>query len=126
MTQQRRNAIVVDDSRQTADSLAQMLGLLAFDVQTCYSPRQALETFETAEPDLVLLDINMPGINGFEVLGFFRRDPRLEKVPVIFVSTEAQQENIDRAIEGGAAGFLAKPLDMDSLESALSEIFDQP
>ncbi len=119
-----RFALVVDDSRQTADTLSRMLQLLGYQVHTSYGARQVLVEFADEKLDVVLLDINMPGIDGFEVLGFFKRDPRLKNVPIIIVSSEIQQENIDRALEVGAAGFLPKPVSMEALEQVLEDLFE--
>ncbi len=120
-----RRALVVDDNRLTADSLASMLDLLGFEVQTSYGARQALQELAAEGPDVVLLDINMPGIDGFEVLSYFKRDPRLAEVPIIIVSTESQPENVERAREIGAAAFLPKPITVDALEETLSDFFGE-
>lgn len=118
-----RLALVVDDSQQTADSLSRMLELLDFEAQAAYSPRQALGRLDARKPDVVLLDINMPGIDGFEVLGFLKRDPRLEDVPVVVISSEAQPESVQRALDHGAADFLAKPISLEALENCLARLF---
>ncbi len=121
----KRLAWIVDDSRQTADSMARMLRLLDVRTHVVYGARRALIDVLEERPDVVFLDINMPGIDGFEVLSFFKRDPRFARVPVVVVSTEAQPENVARARDEGAVGFLPKPVTVDSLESVLDEIFKQ-
>ncbi len=118
-----RLAWIVDDNRQTADSMARMLRLLEVRTHVVYGPRKALIDVLEERPDVVFLDIHMPGIDGFEVLSFFRRDPRFAKVPVVIVSTETQPENVTRAKAEGAVAFLPKPVTVDSLEAVLIELF---
>ena len=117
-----RYALVIDDTRITANSLAQMLGLLDYQVRVAYGSRAAIEDVAQQIPDVILLDINMPGIDGVEVCRFFRRDPRTAKVPIVAMSTETQEAMVARVREAGANTFLPKPIDFDSLEQALKAV----
>jgi CheY-like chemotaxis protein len=117
-----RYALVVDDTRIAATTIAQALTLLGYRAQVAYSPRVAIESIFKRVPDVILLDINMPGIDGVEVCRYLRRDPRTEKVPIVAMSSEAQEETVDRVYEAGANVFLAKPIDIDILERALNRI----
>jgi CheY-like chemotaxis protein len=117
-----RYALVVDDTRIAATIIAQALNLLGYQAEVAYSPRVAIESISKRVPDVILLDINMPGIDGVEVCRYLRRDPRTEKVPIIAMSSEAEEETVDRVYEAGANAFLAKPIDIDILERALNRI----
>jgi CheY-like chemotaxis protein len=117
-----RYALVVDDTRIAATTIAQALTLLGYQAEVAYSPRVAIESISKRLPDVILLDINMPGIDGVEVCRYLRRDPRTEKVPIVAMSSEAQEETVDRVYEAGANVFLAKPIDIDILERALNRI----
>jgi len=117
-----RYALVVDDTRIAATTIAQALTLLGYRAEVAYSPRVAIESIFKRVPDVILLDINMPGIDGVEVCRYLRRDPRTEKVPIVAMSSEAQEETVDRVYEAGANVFLAKPIDIDILERALNRI----
>jgi CheY-like chemotaxis protein len=112
-------AIVIDDNRETADSLCQLLSLLDIDAQPAYGPRAALEYLLRKVPDLVLLDLNMPGVNGLEVLGYLRREPRLMDVPVIVVTAEDERVVLQRAIKNGATAVIIKPAMIEELEVVL-------
>jgi CheY-like chemotaxis protein len=112
-------AIVIDDNSETADSLCQLLSLLDIDAQPAYSPRAALEYLLRKVPDLVLLDLNMPGVNGLEVLGYLRREPRLMDVPVIVVTAEDERVVLQRAIKNGATAVIIKPAMIEELEVVL-------
>ena len=117
-----RYALVIDDTRITANSLAQMLSLLGYQARVAYGSRAAIEGVGQRVPDVILLDINMPGIDGVEVCRFFRRDPRTANVPILAMSTETQEAMVARMREAGANAFLPKPIDFDSLEKALKEV----
>lgn len=114
-------ALIVDDNPQLADSLGMMLSL--FDIQTkkAYGSRPALVALQDFTPDAVFLDINMPGVSGFDVLGFLKREPRLENVPVIVVTSDDQPETTERAKQAGVKAVIIKPVTMEALEDALKE-----
>jgi CheY-like chemotaxis protein len=71
---------------------------------------------------VILLDINMPGIDGLEVCRFLRRDPRTAKIPIIAISAEAQEETVAQARKAGVDAFLTKPIDIDVLEKTLKHV----
>ena len=112
-------AIVIDDNSETADSLCQLLSLLDIDAQPAYGPRAALEYLLREVPDLVLLDLNMPGVNGLEVLGYLRREPRLMDVPVIVITAEDERVVLQRALKNGATAVIIKPAMIEELEVVL-------
>lgn len=112
-------ALVIDDNTETADSLCQLLSLLDIEAQPAYGPRAALEFLLRKVPDLVLLDLNMPGVNGLEVLGYLRREPKLVDVPVIVVTAEDERLVLQRAMRKGATAVIIKPASFEELESVL-------
>jgi CheY-like chemotaxis protein len=92
---------------------------LDIEAKPAYGPRAAMETLIGHSPDLVLLDLNMPGVNGLEVLGFLRREPRLMHIPVVVVTAEDQRSVLQEALQLGAVAVLIKPAMVDDLEDAL-------
>ncbi len=113
------SALVIDDNTETADSLCQLLSLLDIEAQPAYGPRAALEFLLKKVPDLVLLDLNMPGVNGLEVLGYLRREPKLMDVPVIVVTAEDERLILQRALRKGATAVIIKPASFEELETVL-------
>jgi CheY-like chemotaxis protein len=111
--------LVIDDNTETADSLCQLLSLLDIEAQPAYGPRAALEFLLRKIPDLVLLDLNMPGVNGLEVLGYLRREPRLVDVPVIVVTAEDENLVLQRVMGKGATAVIIKPASIEELETVL-------
>ncbi len=116
-----QKALVIDDNRQMAEGLKQMLQLFEMDADIALGSRPALGALRETTPSVVFLDINMPGLSGFEVLGYLQREPRLVEVPVIVVTSDDQPETAHRVQEGGARAIIIKPVTVESLTKALRE-----
>lgn len=114
-------ALIIDDNRQTADALQQMLGVLDVEARVAYGSSPAIEFLRRFTPELILLDINMPGVDGMEILAYLRREPRLAPVPVIVITSDDQPETRTRVMKGGATAMLIKPATLEALEGALKE-----
>ena len=115
------SALIIDDNKNLADSLQKMLGLLSIDAKVALGSRAGISTLQQGAPDMVFLDINMPGISGFEVLAYIRREPALADVPVIIVTSDDQPETIQKANDEGAKAIVIKPITMEAIETALLE-----
>jgi CheY-like chemotaxis protein len=113
------DGLIIDDNRQTADALQQMLELLDLPAKVAYGSSQAMAVLASFVPRFICLDINMPGVDGTEVLAYIRREPRLLKVPVIVITSDDQPETREHVLRGGAQAMLIKPATIDSLENAL-------
>ncbi len=111
--------LVVDDNAAMADALCSMLSVMDVKAVAAYGPRSALQMLDTVQPDAVFLDLSMPGVNGIEVLTFLKREPRLEKVPVIVVTSDDQPETHQRVKEAGALQVIVKPATFEAIEGAL-------
>ncbi|MFC1996499.1 response regulator [Chloroflexota bacterium] len=112
-------ALVVDDNREMADSLAQVLEMLGVQAEVAYGSRTGMMILQKRTPDVIFLDINMPGVDGFEVLAYFRRLPQFKDIPVIIVTSDDQPETAQRAIDTGVLSLIVKPTSVDDIERAL-------
>ena len=115
------NALVIDDNRSTADSIAQILIVLGIQVRTAYGPSASMAILKTETPDIIFLDINMPGVSGYEILSYVGREPRLSQVPVIICTSDDQPQTRQLAMQAGASSFLLKPVTVDALELVLAK-----
>src|SRR5215467_10654187 len=106
--------LVVDDLRQNVRLLEAVLSPKGFRVATASSGEEALDVLSQEHPDLVLLDILMPGMDGYEVCRRIRQDPGTAFLPVIMITASGQEQKI-RAIESGADDFVNKPFDQAEL-----------
>jgi len=107
--------LVVDDTPHNVKLLADLLGVKGYGVATATNGEEALARIAADMPDLVLLDIMMPGLSGYDVCRRLRADPQTALLPVVLVtSLDAQQERI-KGIEAGADDFLGKPINQHAL-----------
>jgi DNA-binding response OmpR family regulator len=103
------SVLIVDDDAIERDCLAEYLGLAGFDVATADDGVQALARVDAALPDLVLLDVQMPEMDGFEVLQRLRADPRTRDLPVLLLSSVERNHIKVRGLELGADDYIVKP-----------------
>jgi len=115
-------ALVIDDNKQTTEALVQMLKIWDISAMPAYGPGSAMKILGDLTPKIVFLDINMPGVDGFEILAYLRREPRLAGVPVIVVTSDDQPETTQKALTGGANAVVLKPVMVGILEGALKKI----
>lgn len=110
-----RRILIVDDYRDGADSLAMLLRILGNDVTTVYDGEQAFHAAQAKHPDLILLDISMPKMNGYETCRRIRQESWAKKVLMIAVTGWGQEEDRRRAEVSGFDGHLVKPVDAEDL-----------
>ncbi len=115
-------ALVIDDNRAAADGLSELLRLLGLEAEVAYGPRMALLALQRIRPDVVFVDIHMPGIEGHDIIAYLRRDRRLAQVPVIVVTSDDQPETHAKARRLGAADVLLKPATVEQAENALRKL----
>lgn len=115
-------ALVIDDNRKTADALVEMLELLGIDAQPAYGSSAAMGVLAEHVPPFILLDINMPGVDGVEILAYLKREPRLMKMPVLVITSDDQPETQARVMKAGADEILLKPASLAQIESALKKM----
>ena len=105
--------LIVDDEVEFASTLAERLALRNYDVQAVYSAEDAITSAQNDPPDVVLLDLRMPGIGGLEVLKTLKKfDPTIE---VILVTGQPETEGTDEEVLPGLFDYIMKPVDMGEL-----------
>jgi signal transduction histidine kinase len=117
-----RRILVVDDNQDAATSLARLLQLLGAEAQVAHSGLEALRVLSPGSHDLVLLDIGMPGMDGYEVARRIRSRPDLEGLLLIALSGWGQVEDVRRSAEAGLDSHLIKPIDVATLDARLAEL----
>lgn len=120
MTNQTGHILVVDDDLLARMEAAQCTKLQGHTVTMAEGGAQALELLRSQAFDLVLLDLRMPDVDGFEVLRQMQADENLRGIPVIVISGSGGAESAARCIEMGAAGHLSKPVDPELLAARVS------
>lgn len=118
--------LVVDDDSHFRETLMDALGLKSFKVQTAESGTVALKALEKATPSLILLDVQLPDMHGFELCRMLKKSTRLKNVPVVFLSAK-YVEPADRAegLLAGADAYLSKPLNLEALWDEVRYLLDK-
>lgn len=117
-----KTALVVDDSKVVRLFARRILEELGFKVQEAEDGQAALTNCKAELPGFVLLDWNMPVMNGLEFMQVFRKLPKADAVPVIFCTTENEMSKIMTALENGANEYIMKPFDKEILAGKLSQL----
>ncbi len=113
--------LVVDDEPIIVRLMEFILARQGHDLIVAVNGEEALEKIKTHRPDLVLLDIMMPRIDGYEVAQKVRADPQTAELPIIMLSAKAQDEDIRRGVEVGVDEYITKPFTPDHLVRVVSE-----
>jgi CheY-like chemotaxis protein len=111
--------LVVDDNRDAADMLAKLIRSFGHEVKTVYSGHDALIETARFEPDMVLLDIGMPGLDGFETVSQIRQRRGNEHLIVVAVTAWSRDEDKRRAYDSGFDLHVAKPMHIETLKELL-------
>jgi Response regulator containing a CheY-like receiver domain and a GGDEF domain len=107
--------LIVDDERRNRHLLEVMLGAEAYDLVSAASGAEALAMVAERTPDLILLDVMMPGMNGYEVAAAIKVDPRTREIPIIILTALDDRNSIAHGLTAGAEGFLTKPVNRHEL-----------
>ncbi|MCD4813700.1 response regulator [bacterium] len=105
----KKRIIIVDDDPSIVELFHDILESKGYDVQTFHRGWEALQAVSRQHPDLMVLDIMMPRVNGYEVCQIMKENPKTKDIPVIFLTALSHQEALRLAAEGGADDFLVKP-----------------
>jgi CheY-like chemotaxis protein len=103
-----KKILLIEDEEIIVDLLQRKLGQEGYEVMVARNGREGLEAMRQAQPDVILLDIVMPWMGGFEVMEEMNKFPELKKIPVIIISNSGQPVELDRAKELGAKDWLIK------------------
>jgi PAS domain S-box-containing protein len=117
-----RRILVADDNRDTADTLAMMLRLAGHEVHAVHDGQQAVEAAAWFRPDVALLDIGMPKLNGFDAARSIREQPWGKDMVLVAITGWGQEEDKRRATEAGFDHHLTKPVDPAALDTSLSRV----
>ncbi len=115
--------LVVDDEEELAENMADLLELEGYDVDVCFSGEEALKTMNEQSYSLVLLDIQMTGIDGLEVLRMIKE--KKPNLPVFMVSASSQKGTKEKISEYGGDAMILKPYDQDELLALIAKFLNK-
>lgn len=119
-----KKILAVDDERHIVRLVEVNLQRAGYEVVTAYDGREALEKVKAENPDLVVLDVMMPYMDGFEVLKHLKADPTTAEIPVIMLTAKAQDADVFRGWQSGVDCYLTKPFNPMELLTFVKRIFD--
>ncbi len=105
-----KNVLIVDDSPTELHVLREMLSRSGFSVSTVSSGEEAIETLKSQRPDLILMDVVMPGMNGFEATRAITKNPQTANIPIIICTTKGQETDKAWGLRQGAKDYIVKPI----------------
>ena len=108
MAEKKKTILIIEDDKFLRDLIAQKLLKEGFDISEAIDGEQGFKKVKEDRPDLILLDLILPGIDGFEVLAKIKEDPVLAEIPVIILSNLGQKDDIERGLKLGAVDYLIK------------------
>lgn len=125
MNASERTVLIIEDNPLIIKMVGLQLKQNGYQVISASNGFQGLNLARSASPDLILLDLMLPGIDGFEVLNLMRADPQTARVPVVIISAKSAQADIEMANRIGASGYLVKPFGTPELLAVLHGLLDE-
>ncbi len=120
-----KDVLIVDDSATMRKMVRRVMDMAGLDVGEYHEAGngiEALAVLSDCDVGAMLVDINMPTMNGIQLLSRMKQSDRLKDIPVVIVSTEGSQQRIEELIKGGAVGFIRKPFQPEQLRDILEPI----
>ena len=116
----------IDDDQEMLQAVRLLLKMLGYQMRPFLKARDAAKILHYGErPDLLILDVNMPEVSGFDMLEFVRRNPVWQHIPIIMLSSEYLPEEMEHAYKLGADVYVTKPATIDELEGAIHKAVEK-
>ena len=120
----QRHVLVVEDNLTTSEMFQEYLGLHGFRVSCAFNGREAIEAVARDCPDLVVMDIQMPEMDGLEAMRHLRANPALVRLPILAVTALASRAQIHECLTAGADDYLSKPIRMKELLTHINNLLE--
>ena len=117
-----KTILLVDDSTTMLMSMTAVLKKMGFNVESALNGNEALAKLSTLKPDLMITDLNMPGMDGISLIGEAKKLPSMRFKPILMMTTESQQAKRDEAKAAGAVGWLVKPVKPEELVAVVKQV----
>ena len=111
--------LIIDDEKEFIDTISVSLKALRYEVIEALSGEEGLEKTRTEKPDLIILDLAMPGTDGFDVCRKLKIDANFKSIPIVVLSAKFQPNDLDFARNLGADAYLTKPVDLKALSAQI-------
>lgn len=113
--------LIIDDNKDLASIFAEYLNIIGYEAIAVNSGEEGIELAEVKQPQVILCDIGMVGMNGYDVARYIRQDDDLKDVHLIAISGYSSEVDVERAFDAGFDKYLSKPLDLEDIRGAIEE-----
>jgi CheY-like chemotaxis protein len=117
--------LVADDERDIRELIGFTLRFAGFEVVLVANGIEAIEQAPLEQPDLILLDVRMPRVTGYDVCRLLKEDPATSAIPIVFLSAKGQEGEIQEGLDSGAVEYIVKPFTPDDLTEQVREVLQR-
>src|SRR5512145_1223903 len=114
--------LIVDDDVTITDLMKMLVSMEGHQPTTVNDSTKAIEVADTFHPDLITLDLMMPGLTGFELCELMHNDPRFSAIPIVIVSAKDDPASVEKAFRAGATDYITKPFGVDDFIKKIKEL----
>lgn len=125
MNKPKKKIVLIDDNTSFVDVLSRFLVVKKFEVFTAYNGTEGMKIVSKHMPDLILLDIMMPGLSGYEVCAKLKQVEKTKQIPIIFLTARSRPEDIKKGFELGAAHYITKPFNYPELIEGIKKVIGE-
>lgn len=120
----KKKILIIEDEPKICQFLSINFEGEGYEVETAYSGEEGLEKIEKSRPDLLLLDVKLPGISGWEVCGQIKNNPKYKDIIVVILSAFTQKSDKDKSTDFKADSFIAKPFEIDDVTKKIKQLLE--
>lgn len=121
----KKRILVVDDEHELVKALEIRLGAAGYDILTAYDGQEGLSRAQKEKPDLIVLDLMLPRMDGYKVCGLLKADAKYNKIPIIMLTARTQESDKKLSEEVGADVYITKPFEWQTLLSKIKELLGE-
>ncbi|MDI6736048.1 MAG: response regulator [bacterium] len=125
MEETRKKVAIIDDNISFVDVLGRFLAMKNFEVVSAFDGTEGLKAVSRVMPDIILLDIMMPGLSGYEVCEKLKKVDKTKNIPVIFLTVRSRPEDIKKGYDLGAAFYITKPFNYPELIEGINKVLKE-
>lgn len=119
----KKRILIVEDNRDSRELVAKVLKAHGYEILEAHDGAEALETIRREKPGLILMDISLPKIDGYEATRCLKNDPELQTIPVIALTAHAMKGDREKALAAGCDGYITKPINVRELPEQIQRFF---
>jgi len=119
-----RKILIIEDNQIIRENIVELLEILEYQAIKANNGKEGVHSILREKPDLILCDVHMPEMNGYQVLEFVKSKPDTASIPFVFVTSSSQKVDIKKGVLSGADSYLVKPFQFEELENTIKSLLD--